>query len=158
MLQQVLERYQQLNEREKPLVLSGLILVILALFYVVIWQPLNDNLQAAQKGVAAQQETLNWLQQNIARVKLAQSGNTSNKFRGSLTQLVSSTSSRNNLKVARLQPSNNSLQVWLEDAPFNDLLSWLNGLQAQGVVIENLDLAAANAPGMVKVRRLQLAN
>jgi len=35
-------------------------------------------------------------------------------------------------------------------------VGWLNELETRGIVIEQLDVAEANAPGIIKVRRLVL--
>ncbi|MGL4984856.1 MAG: type II secretion system protein GspM, partial [Plesiomonas sp.] len=75
----------------------------------------------------------------------------------SLSQQVSLSASQNGLKVIRMQPQERSLQLWIEDLPFNQLLSWLLKLRLeQGIEVVYLDVLPTEQSGMVKVERLQL--
>ena len=55
-----------------------------------------------------------------------------------------------------MQPQDDELQVWIDQAPFNDVLEWLKTLEGMGIVIIQADIAEADDPGYIKVRRLQL--
>jgi general secretion pathway protein M len=55
-----------------------------------------------------------------------------------------------------MQPQGDELQVWVDQAPFNDVLSWLQSLEKSGVIIMDIDLAETGDPGLVKIRRLKL--
>ena len=63
------------------------------------------------------------------------------------------------IKIARLQPQGQELQVWIDTVPFDDLLLWLATLVEQhGIQVQIIELAREElAPGLVKVRRLQLS-
>jgi len=46
----------------------------------------------------------------------------------------------------------------MDDVPFDALLGYLSELvQKKGLSLESVDLAEADAPGYVKVRRIQLS-
>ena len=62
-------------------------------------------------------------------------------------------------QVARLQPQGQELQVWIDTVAFDDLLIWLATLaDRHGVQVQVIEVARENlAPGLVKVRRLQLS-
>ncbi|MOA04543.1 Type II secretion system protein M [compost metagenome] len=49
--------------------------------------------------------------------------------------------------------------MWIDTVPFDDLLLWLATLSDQhGVQVQIIEVARENlAPGLVKVRRLQLS-
>jgi len=49
-----------------------------------------------------------------------------------------------------------SLQVWIDEVAFNDLMRWLANLEQRGVMILQSDFSETNEDGMVQVRRLQL--
>jgi len=54
-----------------------------------------------------------------------------------------------------MQPQNEQLTLVLEDISFEQLLGWLHTLQYQhGVKLVNLDIATADKPGIVRVRRM----
>ena len=151
------QTYQQLSEREQRLVLISAIVIVVGLFYWLIWAPLNQSLESDRKAVAAQQELLTWVQKNANRaIQLRGASTTANSFSGSLPQAVNQTAGRLNIAISRMQPQGEQLQVWVDQAPFNDVLSWLQALEKMGVSILDLDIADANIPGHVKIRRLKL--
>jgi general secretion pathway protein M len=61
------------------------------------------------------------------------------------------------ITLSRIQPRGEDLQVWIDEVPFNRLLTWLGALQSkQGITAASLDLNSTETPGQVKVRRLLL--
>ena len=149
--------YMQLSAREQRLVLVSAAFVIFAIFYWGIWSPLNTSLERSQNSVKKQQELLVWVQQNANRaVQLRSSTGNKGGFSGSLPQVVNQSASRMKIAISRMQPQGDELQVWIDQAPFNDVLSWLQSLEKTGVTILDVDIAEADAPGLVKIRRLKL--
>jgi general secretion pathway protein M len=55
-----------------------------------------------------------------------------------------------------MQPQGDELQVWVDQAAFNNVLEWLKAMESMGVVILQADIAEADAAGHIKIRRLQL--
>ena len=56
-----------------------------------------------------------------------------------------------------MQPQGDSLQVWLDSAPFTQLLFWLEHLaNNEGLQVQAIDLTKGDKQGEVRVRRLQL--
>jgi len=149
--------YATLNEREQRLVLVSAVLVVIALFYWVIWSPLSQAVTKGRANLDSQQELLVWVQQSANRaLQLQGSAKPSSKFNGSLAQEVNQSAGRLNIAIARMQPQGDELQVWIDQVPFNDVLSWLQGLESKGIVILDLDIAETNAAGQIKIRRLKL--
>ena len=152
------QTYQQLSQREQRLVLISAIVIVVGFFYWVIWAPLNQSLESDRKAVLAQEELLIWVQKNATRaIQLRSATGSSSTFNGSLPQAVNQTAGRLKIAISRMQPQGDELQVWVDQAPFNDVLSWLQALEKMGVSILDLDIADANIPGHVKIRRLKLA-
>lgn len=149
--------YAQLSEREQRLVLISSVLLVIALFYWLLWSPLNQSLSKGQLALSSQQELLDWVQKNANRARQLQgSAKQNTKLSGSLAQEVNQSAGRLNILIARMQPQGDELQVWVDQVPFNDVLSWLQNLESKGVRILDIDLAETNAPGQVKIRRLKL--
>ncbi|EFI1549817.1 hypothetical protein BF304_004104 [Escherichia coli] len=49
-----------------------------------------------------------------------------------------------------------NIQVWIEPVVFNDLLKWLNALDEKYALrVTQIDVSAAEKPGMVNVQRLE---
>ena len=149
--------FLQLSEREQRLVVISAVLVLVAIFYWGIWSPLNTSLEQNQVAVKNQTALLAWVQKNANRaVQLRSSGGNKTSFSGSLPQAVNQSASRMKIVISRMQPQGNELQVWIDQAPFNDVLGWLQSLEKTGVSILDIDIAESALPGQVKIRRLKL--
>ena len=95
------------------------------------------------------------LSQQLLQVRSYPVVSTQTKVQGSLTDLISSSARTHKIQVSRMQPQNDQMQVMLNDISFDQLLTWLHALQYQhGVKLVSLDIATAEKPGMVRVRRM----
>lgn len=149
--------YMQLNGHEQRLVIISAILVLVAIFYWGIWSPLNTSLERGKIAVKNQTELLNWVQKNANKaVQLRSSVGNNAGFSGSLPQAVNQSATRMKIAISRMQPQGEELQVWVDQAPFNDVLSWLQSLEKIGIGIIDIDIAESDLPGQVKIRRLKL--
>ena len=149
--------YVQLSDREQRLVLLSAVLLVIAVFYWGFWSPLSQSVERGQTALSSQQELLLWVQKNANRAKQLQGSVGQNaRFTGSLAQEVNQSASRLNITISRMQPQGDELQVWVDQVPFNDVLSWLQSMETKGVVILDVDVAETSAPGQIKIRRLKL--
>ncbi|AXR05010.1 type II secretion system protein GspM [Salinimonas sediminis] len=151
------DKYKALTEREQKLVLLAGIAIIIGVFYFGIWAPLNHSIDAAKARQDSQQKLLSWVQENALKAQqLRRTNSNANSFSGTLAQAVNRSTSEYGILVSRMQPQDEELQVWVDQASFNNVLAWLNTLEGMGVVILQVDIAEANAPGTINIRRLQL--
>ncbi len=145
-----------LNIREQRLVLISGVCMSVFFLYSLIWVPLNDNLAKTEKTLANRQALMTWVSENTARYQGLKTSNGGSKSRGSLSSIVNRTAEQQQLTITRLQPQGDSLQVWIDSAPFNQLLVWLEGLaNNDGIEVQAIDLTQGDNPGEVRVRRLQ---
>ncbi|HET8816639.1 MAG TPA: type II secretion system protein M [Pseudidiomarina sp.] len=153
--------WQRMNTRERTLVsiLGGLAAV--ALVYAIAWLPVANGITERKQQLQAQQQVLAKVREQAGLLQAAREGGgaaaTSNQASGSLTQRVTRLADQNNISVTRMQPGQGGLLVVIDEAPFTNLVEMLNALQGQGgMVIESLDVAEGSAPGLVRVRKLQV--
>lgn len=147
-MKQLQSWWQSLQKREQQLVLGAGVTLAVAAFYWLLWAPLHLNYQS-------QQVQLQQVSQQLLQVSNFPVVSTQTKVQGSLTDIISSSARTHKIQVSRMQPQNDQMQVMLNDISFDQLLTWLHALQYQhNVSIVQLDLAVADAPGMVRVRRL----
>ena len=150
-------KYNSLNEREQKLLLVSLPLLVVAGFYWLIWQPINNTIAKQTTQLAAKQDLLSFVKLNGAKYNsLNGSNSNSGSFVGSMTQAVNNSASTYNIEISRMQPQNEQLQLWIDNAKFNDLMAWLYNLEQKGIKILVADFAETDTTGYVKVRRLQL--
>lgn len=149
------EWFGALEKREQNLVLMLGGVLIIALVYFAIFQPLAQQLERAQQGLKREQKLLVWVEKNAVKLigLRASSGAPSASNQGSLEQIVNSSARRYKLTINRLQPQTNKLQVTLDKAPFAVLLQWIQELQLNyGVKFEIAEFRPEGTPGMVKTR------
>ncbi|MBY5923518.1 type II secretion system protein GspM [Ferrimonas balearica] len=145
------------DQEQRLLTLLAPVLVI-GLFYWLIWAPISNGLDQAERAVQAERMNLSQIKENASRYVSLQRGSSNRPGGGNLSQIVSRTAASAGLTIARMQPQGDNLQLWLEDTQFEKLMAWLAELQQQnGVNVEALDITAANDPGLIQVRRLQLS-
>ena len=150
--------WQGLNLREQRLVLMMGSAVSIFLLYSFIWQPLNDNLAKKERTLASRQALLTWVTDNTARYQNVKSSGGGKKSSGSLSSIINRTANQQKLTITRMQPQGDNVQVWLDSAPFTQLLFWLEHLaNNEGLQVQTIDLAQGAKQGEVRVRRLQLS-
>ena len=149
--------WQGLNLREQRLVLAMGSAFSIFLLYSLLWQPLNDNLANTTKRLASRQALLTWVTDNTARYQSVKSIGGNQKSSGSLSSIINRTANQQQLTITRMQPQGDTLQVWLDSAPFTQLLFWLEHLaNNEGLQVQAIDLTKGDIQGEVRVRRLQL--
>lgn len=153
----IAERYKSLTEREQKLVLLSTVVAVIALLYFGIWAPLNESIERERRLLSSQQALLEWVEDTVTRARQLRAGSGANKaFSGSLAQAVNRMSAQHNIAITRMQPQDEELQVWVDEAPFNDVLAWLQSMEKSGILILQADITEANTPGYINIRRLQL--
>lgn len=150
--------WQGLNLREQRLVIAMGSAFSVFLLYSLLWQPLNDNLADTTKRLESRQALLTWVSDNTARYQNVQKAGSVKKSTGSLSSIVNRTANQQQLNITRMQPQGETLQVWIDSAPFTQLLFWLEHLaNNEGLQVQAIDLTKSDNEGEVRVRRLQLS-
>ena len=143
------------SPREKGMLLVAVAFLFSAGYYVLIWQPLSERIE--------QQETM--LQQLVAmntRLKNAAPDIIAARKSGTTTpaqvsRVISDSASAHSVVIKRIAERGENIQVWIEPVVFNDLLNWLNALDEKYALrVTQIDVSAAEKPGMVNVQRLEL--
>lgn len=151
------EWYLGLQPRERQLVWVLGVVMVLLIFWLAIWKPLVDGRQQAKQSLQAAQQQLVWMQQSAIRLKAAGSNtHKASHSSGSVSQRVSSSAGQFGITLSRMQPQANGLQVWVDAVRYDTLVRWLDDLQERGLQVRQLDIADADEPGVVRIRRLQL--
>jgi len=149
--------WQGLHVREQRLVLAMGSAFSVFLLYSLVWQPLNETLANKTKSLANRQALLTWVVDNTARYQQVKSVGGVKKSSGSLSSIINRTANQQKLTITRMQPQGETLQVWLDSAPFTQLLFWLEHLvNNEGLRVQAIDLTKSDNQGEVRVRRLQL--
>lgn len=148
--------WQQLQQREQRLVIAMAVFISIFILHQGIWQPLKNNIEKADKKLERTNELLAFVKENTAKVK--RSGVQRPIATGSLSSVVNRAASQYQITLDRIQPQGDSVQVWIDDVAFNQLLSWLSSLSNDhGLNVSNIDISKSDINGAVKIRRLQIS-
>ena len=146
-----------LQARERYLVLGAAALLVLLLIYLLLWEPFGGKrLQTLQDNVAQQRATLVWMQQAVVRVQQQRGATISPAGGQSLLAFIDQTAQQNQLgsAVKRVEPAGeHSVRVWIEAAPFDTLVAWLEDLSHKNrVFVQSITLDREAGPGRVNAR------
>ncbi len=144
---------QQLEPRERQLVLAGAILILVSGIYALVIEPTYTSHQALQQRVATKRELLTWMQQSAAALQQQRPEISISTNRGSLLANVDNAARAANLGTAirRIeQDGDTRVRVSLEAASFENIVRWLGNLQHQyGVKPVQARIDRADNPGQV---------
>jgi len=148
-----------LQPRERQLVIGAAVLLIVFMAYLLLWRPYGGKrLHDLQASVSEQRATLAWMQQAAVRAQQLR-GNSAIVSSGgqSLMALIDQTAKGNDLSAAmkRVEPAGeHSVRVWIEQAPFDTLVTWLDILnRSHGVHVQTITMdREAAGPGRVNAR------
>ena len=146
-----------LAERERQILAAGAAVLLLIVFYLALWQPLNQARDRHETALA-EARTLAIRLEGLA-VDVQRNRGSGGALAGAGQSLLavvdqSGKASRLGKPPSRLQPEgDNTVRVWVEDVPFEAVLRWLNDLQTRyGVRVDNADIERESASGLVNVR------
>jgi len=150
--------FLSLAPRERLMVSAAAGIVILALVFLLAWEPLASRVTQLQQSVDEQQALKQWMQQAAveARQLRGAAGSTAAGANRSLLAVVDQTSKQSRLgsAVKRIQPDGQDLvRVTLEQASFDDVVLWLGTLQrSYGVNVVDAAIDRQANAGRVNAR------
>lgn len=150
-------RFDALQPREQTLVSTAAVLLVIALLYSVIWQPLARSRKQLAEDLASARNVATQLAQAEIDVRFAAPQNVPAVGADvSLLTAVDQAAKSGTLKKppTRLQPDGeNAARIWLEDVEFEVLMRWLLELQTRyGVRLDVVDIEKRETAGLVNAR------
>ena len=150
------EWYNKLEPRERKILLAGACTLVVAFIYFIVWKPLVKKVDRLQTSTVEQQELIDWMKTTAVEVKQLRAISQPTAAIGqgqSLLGVIDRTANASKLSgmVKRVKPEGDTkARVWLEGAPFNDIIQWIEQLQKrQGIVVVNAIVDKTKEPGKV---------
>lgn len=147
-----------LQPREQRALTVGALAIILALGYMLLYEPLLQARDQADNRVLSQRALLGHLQQvskEVAVLKGQGANVPSMRGKRSVLSAVDQTSRSSGIKAAikRLTPEGNDrVRIWLEKVDFDRVARWLVSLnQSDGLVVDNINISSEDEPGLVRL-------
>ncbi|CAE6879459.1 GSP) for the export of proteins [Vibrio sp. B1FLJ16] len=156
LISQIQTWWSSISQREQRMVMGCGALVIIGLIYWGILQPVSQRAELAQSRIQSERQLLEWVQDKADDITALRKSGGVTYSNQPLNQLVSSSARRFKVELIRVQPRNESVQVWIKPLAFNQLIDWLRHLkEQQGIEVEFLDIDRTDQAGMIDVNRLQ---
>ena len=153
------EWFNNLDQRERRTLISGVVLLVVLILYLAVWEPLANKTQSLRKANQENHQLVDWMEQSAdeARQFGRKAGGPSGRSKDqSLLGIVDRTAKQAKLgkSVKRVQPDGKTkARVWLENVVFNDMIKWLEGLQhREGIRIDTTVIEKQDEPGLVNAR------
>ena len=147
-----------LSSRERMMVLSMTVVVVVFLLYLMIIEPITNNYERNKKNVATAIQTVEWMESASHQIKQLHGGKKTVKAKGK--QFVLGVVDRSIRKAGlssvmkRVQPEGDKgVRVWFEKASFDNLMKWLAIVERQhGLVVDEINIEKTDSIGLVNVR------
>jgi general secretion pathway protein M len=157
-LTQLQEWFRGLAPRERILVGSGTVVVLITILFLGIWEPLNKAHHQRETDLVAARALAQRLEVISAEVQKARAANGGAiaSSGGSLLTMVDQASKSGTLNkpLTRIQPEGESeVKVWADGVGFDSLLRWISELEGRyGISIQTADIDKDATPGLVNAR------
>jgi general secretion pathway protein M len=143
---------EDLNERERRMVLIGAVCAALLLIFGVI-VPLDHSVSRAQARISTKQADLAWMHEVTPELLAAGPVAAPPSNAQSMLVVVDRSARQAGLgkSLTSSEPSGpGGLQVRLEKAPFDAVVAWLARLsEEEGIHVESATMDSAGAPGII---------
>lgn len=150
--------FKALSQREQRLVIIGSALVLLGGLYWGGIKPFIERAEMAQAKITSEKQLLSWVTAKANEIQQLRASVGNGASNLPINQAVSSSVSRFNIELIRMQPRGDQFQVWIAPIPFNKFIAWLAFLQEDyGIGVVFLDLDKGEKEGLIEVNRLQLS-
>lgn len=150
----VYRNYAMREPNERVIIAVVVSLILAVLVWTLLWQPIAGWSSAAQKKHQEEQSLNDWLLANEQRMRAtADDPKEPRSAAEGLLTIVSRTAEQSGLKLTRFQPESNGVSVVLQKQTFNDVLRWLNLLEAnEQVLVVQASVDADTLSGRVNAR------
>ncbi|RUM94919.1 MAG: hypothetical protein DSZ28_00700 [Thiothrix sp.] len=153
------EWFNNLQTRERNLVLGLALILAVLLIYLLLWEPVTKKVAGLENSVNAQQAQLTWMQQASQEIMALQKGTrpqaTSNQGT-SLINAVESSAKNTGIRdtITRTEPQgSDKITVELHSTEFDRLVDWIGVLTNQyNAQITQFSASRTDAKGRVDAR------
>lgn len=140
LIRQWRQRLATLGVRDRQVLALLAVFLTVAMVYFGLWQPVARNYSNGKALLSENRALAAWLRDNEAPLRragqraanVATDGGTDQ----SLVAMVSASASGNQIAIARLEPNDSGVRVWIDATDFSRLIHWLNTLSTEhGVAV-----------------------
>ena len=148
-------KLDELEPRERLIVIVGSIALVLVLFYAIIWEPITSRYQQQQMQHDAQRQLYSWMQDasNEIRSLSVSGGKNISRFRNhSISSLADRSAATSGVKssIEKMKQSKKGVKINLKTANFDRIVIWLNDLETKyGIHASKVKIETSKVKGAV---------
>jgi general secretion pathway protein M len=149
------EKWLSLNPRERLYVSVAGIVVLVAVVYFWLINPLNNAVATTQSQLAYQQDLLTWMQPRVQSLRGQQKSGqqavpiSTTELLPTIDQRLKNAAFASNIDSVT-QNNANDVRITLKDVPFDELLNWLaTQWQTSHINVTALDVQRGSKLGLV---------
>ncbi|HED33519.1 MAG TPA: type II secretion system protein M [Gammaproteobacteria bacterium] len=143
------------EERDRKIIIIGGIALIIMVFYLAIWEPINTRFEQQQSENESKRKLHSWMKGASAEIKALKSSG-SNSISRTRNQSISSLADRSAATsgvkpfIEKIEQSKTGVKVVLKAANFDQIITWLNNLQSQyGIFAVKVKVEKSRTEGAV---------
>ncbi|WP_144392273.1 type II secretion system protein GspM [Pleionea sediminis] len=146
-MNQIVQWYEQLAERDKKIVQIASPVVVLLLIIFAIILPVNNLVSDLRDDVKDNKQAVVYLHQQAP-----QSSGSGKRSFSSLTSVVTSTTRQKQFQLARFEEKKNGeINVWFDEISFDKMLEWLADLENDyGITTSYINISQTQEIGIVR--------
>lgn len=150
----MMEWWLSLNLRDRKILISGMILLIMMGVYALIWDPLQHNLKRSNQLLIDKQVTLNWIIDEAKIVDQFKRKPIKKRNQNtSLLTLIDKSARQNNIKkyIAKMkETSDRNIRLRINEIEFNRLILWLGKISRHhGIFSTEFNAEATGKTGII---------
>lgn len=148
------EQFNILSRREQQIILIASPVIICLLIWLVVIEPSFEENKTLKQKLHTKQIDLSWMQQASEKIKLngSQPSEQNNDQPTSLRQLVTQLFTQHKINLNRIQEDGDEVSIWVDNEPFNKLLSAIQATSLQGLKISQAQISKTDKLGIVGAR------
>lgn len=152
-LQQLRQWFMSLDKRERQVLGSGAVILVVFIVYLALVSPYLGHRHALTAEVKSQSVLLAWMRPVASRIEASQGKPPAALPGGSLLGAVNASIASAGLAAAlqqAQQSDDGTVRAQFKSVDFDSLVNWLAGLQrTYGVVASDVTVTRASGPGQV---------
>ncbi|MCW9047930.1 MAG: type II secretion system protein M [Gammaproteobacteria bacterium] len=144
-----------LEQRERYIVITGSISLLIILFYLIIWEPITSKHEQQQLQYDSQRQLYSWMKNAGSEIHSINSagGNNISRFRNqSISSLADRSAIISGVKpfIEKIDQSKKGVKIRLKSANFDKIVIWLSDLQNKyGIIASKVTLEKTKLQGAV---------
>lgn len=149
---------QTLEQRERHIVISGAIALVIMLFYLAVWDPVISKFEQQQLQLDSQRQLHNWMKNASSEIRSIKSsgGNNIAKYRNqSISSLADRSATTSGIKpfIEKIDQNKKGVKIRLKQANFDRIVIWLTDLENKyGIYASKVKVEKSKIKGAVNAQ------